>query len=62
MFLPLVLSWKRECVLTRMLASCMKWPANKELMVLFNLFLQIEPGSVAYLDGRLTLCDVVLKV
>ena len=26
------------------------------------IFLQIEPGSVAYLDGRLTLCDVVLKV
>ena len=41
----------------------MKWPASKELMVLFNLFfLQIEPDSVAYLDGRLTLCDVVLKV
>ena len=26
------------------------------------IFCQIDPGSVAYLDGRLTLWDEVLKV
>ena len=46
-----------------LLASCKKrQPLGNLCSSSYFFFLQIEPGSVAYLDGRLTLCDVVLKV